>query len=208
MQLKRSFDFLVAAFGLVLTSPILCLIAVAIKLDSPGPVFFRSKRVGKDGALFVIYKFRTMIANAAALGSGITIRDDPRVTRIGSFLRRTKLDEVPQLWNVVRGEMSLVGPRPEDPRYLKYYSPAQRALLQAAPGMTSAASIAFRNEQEMLEGAEWEQFYIETVLPKKLDLDLAYMQHQTFASDLLVLAQTFWVVGRGGVTHRVSEFDH
>jgi lipopolysaccharide/colanic/teichoic acid biosynthesis glycosyltransferase len=187
---KRLFDVLIAAFALFICAPLFLALAILIKLDSRGPVFFRGTRVGKDGVLFSIYKFRTMVSDAAQRGAGITTRNDPRITRVGKFLRRSKLDELPQLWNVLRGEMSLVGPRPEDPRYLRYYSPAQRAVLRATPGITSVASLAFRHEEQMLEGAAWEETYIQRVLPAKLDLELAYLQRRTFWSDLAVLGRT------------------
>ncbi|OQY79468.1 MAG: hypothetical protein B6D41_22605 [Chloroflexi bacterium UTCFX4] len=186
----RGFDLLAALLGLILSSPIFLAIAILIKCESRGPVFFHGARVGKDGILFFILKFRTMRADAAQRGARITTRNDARITRAGRFLRRSKLDELPQLWNVLRGEMSLVGPRPEDPRYVKYYTPAQRAVLQVRPGITGAASIAFRHEEEILEGATWEQQYLEKVMPAKLALELAYLQRRTFWSDLEILART------------------
>lgn len=186
----RGFDLLAALLGLILSSPIFLAIAILIKCESRGPVFFHGARVGKDGILFFILKFRTMRADAAQRGARITTRNDARITRAGRFLRRSKLDELPQLWNVLRGEMSLVGPRPEDPRYVKYYTPAQRAVLQVRPGITGAASIAFRHEEEILEGAAWEQQYLEKVMPAKLALELAYLQRRTFWSDLEILART------------------
>jgi lipopolysaccharide/colanic/teichoic acid biosynthesis glycosyltransferase len=131
-----------------------------------------------------------MTAAAEQQGAGITTHDDPRITRVGKFMRRAKLDELPQLYNVLRGEMSLVGPRPEDPRYLKFYSPRQRAVLSVPPGITSAASIAFRNEEALLQGLEWERTYIERVLPKKLEIELAYLERRTFWSDLGIVVQT------------------
>lgn len=186
----RGFDLLAALLGLILSSPIFLAIAILIKCESRGPVFFHGARVGKDGILFFILKFRTMRADAAQRGARITTRNDARITRAGRFLRRSKLDELPQLWNVLRGEMSLVGPRPEDPRYVKYYTLAQRAVLQVRPGITGAASIAFRHEEEILEGATWEQQYLEKVMPAKLALELAYLQRRTFWSDLEILART------------------
>jgi lipopolysaccharide/colanic/teichoic acid biosynthesis glycosyltransferase len=187
---KRVFDVLTAALALLVCAPLFLVLAILIKLDSRGPVFFRGTRVGKDGVLFSIYKFRTMVNDAAQHGAGITTRNDPRITRVGKFLRRSKLDELPQLWNVLRGEMSLVGPRPEDPRYVQYYSPAQRAVLRTTPGITSVASLAFRHEEQILEGAAWEETYIQRVLCAKLDLELAYLQRRTFWSDLAILCRT------------------
>lgn len=191
---KRLFDWMAAAFGLVLLAPVWLVIAIAIKFDSPGPIFFRGARIGQNGQEFFIFKFRTMRADAAARGAAITTRDDPRITRVGKFLRRTKLDELPQLLNVLRGEMSLVGPRPEDPRYVKFYTPQQRLVLSVPPGITSIASLTFRNEQELLQGANWEQLYIETIMRDKLNLELAYLQRRTFWRDLEILWQTLFAV--------------
>lgn len=205
---KRLFDVIIAASGLLLLAPFFLLIATLVKLDSRGPIFFRGARTGRDGAAFFICKFRTMVAGAGQRGAGITMRDDPRITRVGNLLRRAKLDELPQLWNVLRGEMSLVGPRPEDPRYLKYYTPAQRAVLAYAPGMTGAASIAFRHEEEFLHGPAFEETYIRRVLPAKLDLELAYLQRRTFWTDLEILARTGWVLfARGGHSNAAGYFE-
>lgn len=191
---KRWFDVLAALLGLLLLSPLFFAIAILIKLDSRGPVFFRGARVGKDGNLFSILKFRTMTADAGQRGTAITTRNDPRVTRIGKVLRRYKLDELPQLWNVLRGEMSLVGPRPEDPRYVQYYTPAQRKVLTVPPGITSAASLSFRHEQDLLDGAAWETKYILEIMPAKLEIELAYLQRRTFGSDLGILVRTVWAL--------------
>lgn len=191
---KRLFDWIAAAFGLVLLAPLWLVIAIAIKLDSSGPIFFRGARIGQNGQEFFIFKFRTMRADAAARGAAITTHDDPRITRVGKFLRRAKLDELPQLLNVLRGEMSLVGPRPEDPRYVKFYTPQQRLVLSVPPGITSIASLTFRNEQELLQGANWEQLYIETIMRDKLNLELAYLQRRTFWHDLEILWQTLFAV--------------
>ena len=195
---KRILDLIVSGLGLTLVSPLLLLIALRIKLDSAGPVLYRGKRLGQNGKIFYILKFRTMRAEVSGQGAGITIRNDPRITRVGKFLRRYKLDELPQLWNVLRGEMSLVGPRPEDPRYLMYYTAAQRMLLALRPGITGAAALKFRDEQELLAGTEWEQFYVQALLPEKLNLELEYMQRANFWSDLELIAQTVIAVGSKG----------
>jgi lipopolysaccharide/colanic/teichoic acid biosynthesis glycosyltransferase len=165
---KRISDGVIAALGLLIVSPLFLLIAPIIKLDSPGPVFHRAERIGKDGVPFRLYKFRSMVADAHRRGPGITAAGDRRVTRVGAFLRRTKLDELPQLINVLRGEMSLVGPRPEDPRYVAHYTPEQRRVLAARPGITSPASLHYRNEPAVLSGDDWERIYVETVMPHKL----------------------------------------
>jgi lipopolysaccharide/colanic/teichoic acid biosynthesis glycosyltransferase len=187
---KRCFDILAALLGLILLCPLFLAFAILIRCDSRGPVFFRGARVGRDGILFFILKFRTMTADAGQRGAGITTRNDPRITRIGQVLRRYKLDELPQLWNVLRGEMSLVGPRPEDPRYVTYYTSAQRKVLTVPPGITGVAALAFRHEQDLLDGAVWEEKYVREIMPAKLELELAYLQRRTFWSDLQILGRT------------------
>jgi lipopolysaccharide/colanic/teichoic acid biosynthesis glycosyltransferase len=186
----RVFDLVVAFAGLIVLSPLFAVVALLIKLDSPGSVFFRGKRVGKDGQPFHILKFRTMVQNAAQIGPGVTSSGDPRITRIGNWLRRTKVDELPQLWNVVRGEMSLIGPRPEDPRYVALYTDEQRRILSVRPGITSPASIQFRHEEALLPPGDMDT-YIKHLMPAKLQVDLIYLERQTFWSDLAVLFRTF-----------------
>jgi len=189
-MIKRLFDLVAAFTVLILLFPLLVLIAIAIKLDSPGPVFFRGQRVGRDGHLFRIYKFRTMTLDAAQRGPGITAAGDPRITRIGRTLRQLKLDELAQLVNVVRGEMSLVGPRPEDPRYVALYTPEQRRVLSIRPGITSLASLRFHHEEKVLQGEDWERTYREDVLPTKLQIELDYLEHRSVWRDLGIIAQT------------------
>jgi lipopolysaccharide/colanic/teichoic acid biosynthesis glycosyltransferase len=193
---KRICDLTFALLGLIFLLPLFGLIAIAIKLDSSGAIFFRGKRVGKDGVIFSIYKFRTMIADAAQRGPGITTGDDWRITRVGKFLRRTKLDELPQLLNVVKGEMSLVGPRPEDPAYVARYSPAERRVLSVLPGITSAASLAFRDEERLLQGRDWEVYYLETVMPRKLAIDLEYLARRNLWTDLGIILKTLLALWR------------
>jgi lipopolysaccharide/colanic/teichoic acid biosynthesis glycosyltransferase len=187
---KRLFDLLVSAVGLVVLSPLFVVLAIWIKLDSPGPVFYRGRRVGKDGLLFDMLKFRGMVVGAHEEGPGITAKGDPRITRAGRFLRQSKLDEVPQLINVLLGEMSLVGPRPEDPRYVELYTPEQRRVLGVRPGITSLASIKFRHEELLLAQGGGDDFYVQELMPRKLDIDLAYLERATFWSDLQVLWMT------------------
>jgi lipopolysaccharide/colanic/teichoic acid biosynthesis glycosyltransferase len=151
-MLKRAFDIAASGLGLIVLSPLLAIIALAIRLDSAGPVFHRTTRVGKNGKPFRLVKFRSMIAGADQQGSGITAAGDARITRIGAFLRRRKLDELPQLWNVLMGQMSFVGPRPEDPRYVEHYTEEQRQVLAARPGITSPASLVYRHEERILQG--------------------------------------------------------
>lgn len=190
---KRTYDVVLATTGLVVCAPILLVIAVIIKLADGGPVFYRQQRVGRGGTLFWIWKFRTMIVNADKVGLGITRGGDARVTPIGAFLRRAKLDELPQLWNVVRGDMSLVGPRPEVPRYVEKYLPSQRAVLNVRPGITDVASIEFRREEELLASAvDVEQFYLEQCVPRKIDLNLRYMGKANLWRDTMVILRTLF----------------
>lgn len=188
-MLKRLFDLTVSFLGLILLSPLLALVGMLIRMDSRGSVFFLGQRVGKGGQVFRIIKFRTMVENADCAGPGITSAGDSRVTRIGRFLRQAKIDELPQLWNVLRGDMSLVGPRPEDPRYVALYDDRQRQILDVRPGLTSPASIQYRNEEALL--AEKGLGAYEThIMPKKIAADLEYIQHRTFWRDLRILLRT------------------
>lgn len=186
----RFFDVLISGLALILLAPLFLLIGVLIKLDSQGPVFHRAKRVGQGGATFTLYKFRSMLPNADRRGPGITVAGDGRVTHVGRVLRRTKLDELPQLWNVFKGEMSLVGPRPEDPRYVALYTPEQRRVLAVKPGITSAASLTFRHEEQLLVGRDWEAAYRNEVLPTKLAIDLDYLSERTLRSDIELVLRT------------------
>jgi lipopolysaccharide/colanic/teichoic acid biosynthesis glycosyltransferase len=190
------FDLTLALVALVLLSPLLGLIALLVRLDSPGPLLHRALRAGRGGRPFTLYKFRSMVADAAAFGPGITAGGDPRVTRVGTWLRRYKLDELPQLLNVLRGEMSLVGPRPEDPCYVALYTPQQRHVLAVRPGITSPASLRFRSEEQLLAGADWESAYVNTIMPAKLALELDYLSRRTFWSDLVLLCRTALAVFR------------
>ncbi len=187
---KRAFDITVAGLGLLLLSPLFLLIVLLVKFGSPGPVFHRGPRIGRNGQPFFIFKFRSMVINAAALGPAVTTGDDPRITRIGRILRKTKMDELPQLLNVLRGEMSLVGPRPEDPRYVAMYTPEQRRVLSVRPGITSLASVEYRNEESMLSQSNLEEVYTQVVMPRKLEIDLAYVDRMSLWSDVQVLAKT------------------
>ena len=189
---KRLLDLAASLFGLLLLSPLLALIAIAIKLDSKGPVFYRQERVGRHGRLFRIFKFRTMAAQAAASGAQITVAGDTRITRFGALLRRTKLDELAQLLDVLRGTMSLVGPRPEVPRYVAHYPPAWRErLLSVRPGITDFASVRYRDENDLLaRAADPEREYIDVILPMKLRYALRYVDQPTIANDLRVIGLT------------------
>jgi len=187
---KRLFDLVCSLAGLVVLSPLFLLVALLVKLDSPGPAFYRGLRVGKDGYPFRIFKFRTMTADAATLGPGITTGDDPRITRIGRILRKTKIDELPQLISVVKGEMSMVGPRPEDPAYVALYTPEHRQVLSVCPGITSPASLQYRHEEALLKGDDWEKTYLGTILPRKLEIELDYIKKRTLFTDVALILHT------------------
>ena len=189
---KRLLDLFSSFAGLLLLAPLFAAVAVWIRLDSPGPVFFRQERVGRGGAPFRIHKFRTMRAASGANDSGITVGADPRITRAGAFLRRTKLDELPQLIDVLRGDMSLVGPRPEVPRYVADYPADVRAkVLSVRPGITDLASVQYRDESVLLaRAADPEREYREVVLPAKLRLAVEYVDHATLAGDLRLIGLT------------------
>ncbi len=189
---KRIFDLSVSVGFLVLFSPFYLLVALLIKLDSPGPVHYRAVRVGKGGRLFTLFKFRTMKENTSKIGPGITQMSDPRITRTGKILREIKIDEIPQLWNVIRGEMSLVGPRPEDPRYVEKYNEEQRKVLLVKPGLSSPASIQFRHEEKLLIGQadNLEEYYIRSVMPEKLKIDLDYVENRSLMRDVAICVRT------------------
>jgi len=187
----RLFDLLAASLGLLLLSPALLLIAAAIRLADGAPVFYRQVRVGRQGRPFRIWKFRTMVVDADRTGKPLTVGGDPRVTRTGTWLRRWKLDELPQLLNVVAGDMGLVGPRPEVPRYVDLYTEAQRRVLELRPGITDLASIAYRNESDLLEGREDpEAHYIGTILPDKIRINLDYAARAGLLRNLKVILAT------------------
>jgi lipopolysaccharide/colanic/teichoic acid biosynthesis glycosyltransferase len=194
VALVRLFDVLASLAGIVILSPLLGIIALAIKLGDKGPIFYRALRVGQHGTHFRLYKFRTMYMGADKQGGGITVQGDKRVTRIGQILRRTKLDELPQLLNVLRGEMSLVGPRPEDPRYVALYTSEQRRILRARPGITSAASLAYKQESQLLVGDQWETIYCSEVLPTKLAIDEAYLAQRTLLRDIGLILRTIGAI--------------
>ena len=193
---KRAFDLATAIIGLLLLAPLLAAVALWIKRDSPGPVLFRQLRMGRHGVPFGIFKFRTMTVQPA--GAQLTVGQDARITRAGHFLRRYKLDELPQLLNVVQGSMSLVGPRPEVPRYVACYPPeVRRIVLSVAPGITDWASIHYKDENAILgRAADPEQAYIDTILPVKLDFYVRYVQERTFGTDLRIILRTIAAIAR------------
>lgn len=188
---KRLLDLVVSAVGLVILAPFFLLFAASIKLNSQGPVFYLQERVGKGGTLFRLFKFRTMRVGADK-ATAITVgQRDPRITSVGHFLRRFKLDELPQLINVLKGEMSLVGPRPELKRFVDLYQGDQRKVIEVTPGITDYASLEFRNENELLEGkTDPIDFYMKEILPKKLELNLKYIREQSFWTDVRIIVLT------------------
>jgi lipopolysaccharide/colanic/teichoic acid biosynthesis glycosyltransferase len=188
---KRLFDIVFSVLILIMLSPLLLAISLIIRLTSPGPVFYRATRIGRSGQPFRLYKFRSMVVDADRRGPAITTAGDSRITPIGRVLRSTKLDELPQFINVLRGEMSLVGPRPEDPRYVALYTPEQRAVLDVRPGITSPASVYYRDEESLLSGADWERQYIEQIMPAKLKIDMDYARRGSLTDDLIIIWRTF-----------------
>jgi len=195
---KRCFDLLLAATGMLLLAPLMLVIAAWIKLDSPGPVFFRQERVGRFGKPFRIHKFRTMMHRPPGEGREITVGDDPRITRVGRWLRGTKLDELPQLLDVLRGSMSIVGPRPEVPRYVALYPPALRdKVLSVRPGITDFASLHFRRESELLaRAADPDREYVDVVMPEKLRHAARYVDEASFTTYLRLIARTLLALVR------------
>lgn len=192
---KRVFDLLFCLVGMLVLSPFLILIGIAIKFGDGGPVFFHQIRVGLKGRHFHILKFRSMHAHTDPGQPSITAYGDPRITRVGYWLRRTKLDELPQLWNIFRGEMSFVGPRPEVPQYVALYTDDQRAVLRLKPGITDEASIEFRDEEKLLAAApDRERFYVDYCLPRKIALNLAYARRASVLGDIGIILRTLRAV--------------
>ncbi|MFQ5709795.1 MAG: SDR family NAD(P)-dependent oxidoreductase [bacterium] len=190
---KRSFDILVSFVGLVLTLPFFLILGILIKCDSRGPVFFKQIRVGKNKKPFTIFKFRTMVASPQFNGLQVTPEQDSRITSVGKWLRKFKLDELPQLWNVLKGDMSMVGPRPEVPKYVAYYDERERLVFNVRPGVTDLASIYYRDEGELLPPKNTEEFYVQRILPEKLRLNLNYMYNRGFWFDLKILVCTILI---------------
>ncbi len=195
---KRLFDAVLAGAGLLMLAPLLLLVALLIKLDSSGPVFFRQERVGRGGQPFRIHKFRTMRAEQCNIGPQITVGRDPRITRVGHVLRSSKLDELPQLIDVLQGTMSLVGPRPEVPRYVALYPADLRdKILSVRPGITDIASIEYRDESAVLARAlDPEHAYVHEVLPRKLALSARYVDQASVWTDMVLIGRTLWAIVR------------
>lgn len=197
---KRFLDIVVSLLGILITSPILLVVGILIKLTSKGPVLYRQERIGRNGVTFRILKFRTMVVNADAKGLKITVGGDKRITGVGKVLRKTKLDELPQLFNVLFGQMSLVGPRPEVAEYVELYTEEQRTVLSVRPGITDYASVCFRNENEILAQAEDPQKeYIEHIMPLKLRYNQKYIQEMGIFTDLKIIFLTAYVIFGGEV---------
>jgi lipopolysaccharide/colanic/teichoic acid biosynthesis glycosyltransferase len=189
--MKRVFDLVLASLAAALLAPLMVAIAAAILLRDGRPVFFRQQRVGQFGRPFRMWKFRTMVRDAEARGGTLTVGGDPRITPLGRWLRRRRLDELPQLVNVLRGEMSLVGPRPETPDFVAGYTPEQREVLRLKPGVTDVASIAYRREGELLAAAaDPRELYRREIAPRKIEFSLAYARQANVLTDLGVLART------------------
>ena len=218
MALKRILDVVGSAFGLLLLLPMLVVVAVIIKLDSPGPVFFRQERIGRGGRSFRIFKFRSMVQGAARVGTALTVRADKRITRAGALLRRTKLDELPQLINVLAGDMSLVGPRPEVPEFMKFYTPDQRAIiLSMRPGITDYAAILFRDESSLLDRERDPiDVYRHEIMPAKFVYYERYSREIGVLNDLRIILATMLVLIAGRIPHwlgveyppRISRLPH
>jgi lipopolysaccharide/colanic/teichoic acid biosynthesis glycosyltransferase len=194
--IKRLFELVISTLSLILLSPFFGLIAIAIKRESPGPALYKAKRIGRDGKLFDMYKFRTMYERPESYnGPKLTPTHDPRVTPLGYWLRKTKINELPQLWNILKGDMSLVGPRPEDPAFVeKWDENEQHEILSVAPGITSPASILYRDEEQLLSANSFIDDYINSLMPDKIRLDLLYVRNHNFLSDLDIIIMTILVL--------------
>jgi len=196
MTLKRLFDIFVALLGFIVLLPLMAVVALAIRLTSPGPALYGSTRVGLGAAPFKMIKFRTMVVGADKLGPLVTAGDDSRITSIGRYLRRTKLDELPTLWNVLKGDMSIVGPRPENPHSAALYSDAQKTVWTVRPGVTSLATLKYRHEESILAGhADLEAAYFQ-IMQDKLALELAYINRRSFWLDIQIIFRTIVEVCR------------
>ncbi len=194
-MLKRSFDIFFSFFGLIILSPLFLLIFVMVKTDSKGPVIYKQTRVGKNGKDFSVLKFRSMKQDSESKGLLTVGGKDPRITKTGYFIRKYKLDELPQLINVLKGDMSFVGPRPEVRKYVLLYDEVQKKVLDVNPGITDVASIKYRNENEMLEGSDDpESFYIKEIMPVKLKMNLEYINDRSFFKDIKVILNTLKTV--------------
>jgi lipopolysaccharide/colanic/teichoic acid biosynthesis glycosyltransferase len=200
MNAKRVFDIILSLFGLILALPIMVAVAIAMAVCDTGPLFYWQTRIGLNKRPFEMIKFRSMVVDADTLGPHVTAKHDPRITPVGTFLRRSKLDELPELWNVLIGDMSLVGPRPEVPRYVEHYREDWDDVFSVRPGITDLATLQFRDEESVLEGVEdRERAYIEIVVPIKIQLARWYVDHQSIALDLRILVDTVLAITVGKI---------
>ena len=203
-MIKRLFDFVTAAIAVLVLSPLLLIVALAVRLTSRGPVFFCQERIGRGFRPFQIYKFRSMVRDAPKRGSLVTFGADPRITKVGRILRATKVDELPQLINVLVGDMSFVGPRPEVRHYVELFRDDYAEILRVRPGITDPASIKFRNEAEILgHSQDPEREYVERILPEKIRLGKEYAKNSSLWHDFIIMLRTIHVVGRGTREYRV-----
>lgn len=194
-MLKRFIDITISLLALILLAPVFLILAVLIKSTSRGPVFYKGRRVGRGGEIFLMRKFRSMVVNADQIGTDLTPHGDPRVTEVGRFLRRTKVDEIPQIIDILRGKMSLVGPRPESPLYARYYDERQKHVLSVRPGMVGPAQIKYRHEELMLKDREDpDAYYIRELMPRKLEIDLDYVENMSFLLDVGILFKSLLAV--------------
>jgi lipopolysaccharide/colanic/teichoic acid biosynthesis glycosyltransferase len=193
--MKRVFDIFFSLIGLLISLPLFAVVGILIKIDSTGPVFFRQERIGRNFERFAIFKFRTMVLDAEKKGLSITSNTDERVTRVGKILRKLKMDELPQLINVLRGDMSLVGPRPEVERYVELYKKDYREILKVRPGITDVSSILYRDEEGVLgDQADPESYYVRVVLPQKIKLSQEYLKKSSFSHDVKLILKTLFRV--------------
>jgi len=203
---KRLFDVVCSFLGLVLLAPVFLVVAILVKFDSKGPVFFKHERIGKDFRPFRVYKFRTMHEGAEQHGSSVTVGSDERITKLGRMLRRTKIDELPQLLNVLKGDMSLVGPRPEVKKYVDLYEQEYRRLLTVRPGITDPASLHYSEEEKVLAlSPDWEEDYRKRILPDKIRLSLQYVENHSLGIDLSLILRTIMKTSgmdRGHAVHK------
>lgn len=196
----RIFDFVVSLIGIVILLPVFLFTALFIKCTSPGPITYSQKRVGYNGRLFSLYKFRSMVVNADRIGTSVTTGKDPRITKVGRILRKTKLDELPQLWNVLKGDMSFVGPRPDVQEIINNYTAEMKRILEVRPGITSNASLHLRNEEELLSLAkEPDKAYEEIFAPAKVGLAMEHVHRKSFIFDLGILLKTLWILTVGRI---------
>jgi lipopolysaccharide/colanic/teichoic acid biosynthesis glycosyltransferase len=194
-MLKRFIDITISLLALILLAPVFFILAVVVKLTSRGPVFYKGRRVGRGGEIFLMHKFRSMVVNADQIGTDLTPHGDPRVTKVGRFLRRTKVDEIPQIIDILRGKMSLVGPRPESPLYARYYDERQKHVLSVRPGMLGPAQIKYRHEELMLKDKEDpDAYYIRELMPRKLEIDLDYVENMSLLLDVGILFRSLLAV--------------